>query len=104
MDIRVFILLFAYFIIISAIGIFMTVKDKSASKFRGKRVPETNLMIVGFLGAAFPMFLTMNIIHHKTKHPKFMIGLPVAVALHIILIVAVYFILTQTPEMPVTTA
>lgn len=104
MDNKVYISLFFYFIIISAVGIYMTIKDKSASRFRGKRVPETNLMIVGFLGAAFPMFLTMNIIHHKTKHPKFMVGLPVAVALHIILVIVVFLILNKAPEMPVTTA
>lgn len=82
-----------YFIIISSVGIFMTIKDKTAAIAGKKRVPEKKLMALGLWGGAFPMFITMNIIHHKTKHAKFMLGLPLYAILHIIIIgVAVYFI------------
>ena len=93
MDAKTLIILFVYFIIISAVGIFMTIKDKSAAKFRGKRVAESTLISLGFLGAAFPMFVTMNIIHHKTKHAKFMLGLPLYAILHIAIVgVIIYFV------------
>lgn len=81
----------AYFIIISAIGIFMTVKDKIAAQNGKWRVPESTLMLIGLLGAALPMFITMRIIRHKTKHLKFMLGLPVEIVLHIAITAAVVY-------------
>lgn len=81
----------AYLIIISAIGIFMTVKDKIAAKSGKWRVPENTLMLIGLLGAALPMFITMLIIRHKTKHLKFMLGLPIETVLHIAITAAVVY-------------
>ena len=50
---------------------------------------------IGLLGAAGPMYLTMKKIRHKTKHKKFMLGLPAEVILHILIIAAaVYFSLS----------
>lgn len=82
----------AYFIIISLIGIFMTVKDKSAAVKGRRRVPEKTLMLIGLSGAALPMFLTMQVIRHKTKHLKFMIGLPAEAVLHILIICAAVYL------------
>ena len=49
----------------------------------------------GLLGAAGPMYLTMKKIRHKTKHKKFMLGLPAEVLLHLLIIAAaVYFSLS----------
>ena len=85
-----------YFIIISAVGIFMTVKDKNSAINGKKRIPEKTLMLVGLLGGALPMFITMNMIHHKTKHFKFMLGLPAEIILQIAIIFAVaYFTTTK---------
>lgn len=71
-----------WFMFISAVGIVMTVYDKIASKHKKRRVRERTLLLVGSLGAALPMFLTMQIIRHKTRHKKFMIGLPICFLLH----------------------
>lgn len=82
-----------YVAAVSVIGIVLTVYDKAASKRsrngRG-RVPENTLMYLGFLGGALPMYVTMLIIRHKTKHKKFMIGLPVFAAVHIAVAVTVF--------------
>lgn len=84
-----------YFIIISVIGILMTVYDKSAAITGKRRISEKNLMLVGLLGGAISMFITMNIIRHKTKHPKFMIGLPLEAVLHLGIICAVGYIMSK---------
>ena len=71
----------------------MTIKDKTAAIEGQKRVPEKRLMALGLWGGAFPMFITMNLIHHKTKHAKFMLGLPLYTILHIAIVgVIIYFI------------
>ena len=38
------------------------------------------------LGGSAAMFVTMLIIRHKTKHPKFMIGIPVIMAVQAALV------------------
>lgn len=85
--------LIAYLIIISVVGIFMTVKDKISARKHGQRISEKALMLTGLLGAALPMFITMQIIRHKTKHLKFMLGLPLEIILHIAITAAVVYFL-----------
>ena len=41
------------------------------------------------------MLCTMRAIRHKTLHKKFMIGLPVFVGLHCILLIAAFWVLTN---------
>lgn len=82
-----------YFSIISIISIILTVKDKY-SAIKGRcRVPEKTLMLIGLLGGAISMYITMLVIRHKTKHIKFMIGLPLEIILHLIIIIAVVFLI-----------
>lgn len=82
-----------YFLIIAAVSVAVTVYDKSAAKLGKRRVPEKALFLFGFLGGALPMLLTMKAIRHKTKHKRFMLGLPAIILLH--LIIAVIFILNN---------
>lgn len=86
-----------WFAVISLVGIILTVYDKRIAGSEKRRIPEATatLMTVGLLGAAGPMYLTMKKIRHKTKHKKFMLGLPAEVILHILIIAAaVYFSLS----------
>ncbi len=84
-------LLVIYIVLIGVVAVAITVGDKTAAKRNKWRVPEATLMIIGLFGGALPMFVTMKIIRHKTKHMKFMIGLPLEIALHAALIcLAVY--------------
>lgn len=75
-----------YFLIISAVSITITVYDKSAAKLRKRRIPEKLLLLCGFSGGALPMFITMKTIRHKTRHKKFMLGLPVIILIHAVII------------------
>jgi len=89
----VFKIVLIYAALISLIGVSMTVYDKIAAKLLPKnRTPEKSLMIVGALGGAFAMLLTMLVIRHKTQHPKFMIGLPAFVFVHAAAVLAVYLL------------
>ena len=79
-----------WFIFISAVAVVMTSYDKAAAKSKWWRVPEKVLMLTGFLGGATAMYAVMQIIRHKTKHKKFMVGLPVFILLHIAIIVFIF--------------
>jgi len=70
------IILVALFSIISVIA---SLVDKSRARKNGRRISEATLMSLAALGGAAFMFLTMIITHHKTKHIKFMLGLPLMI-------------------------
>lgn len=75
-----------YFIFVSIISVFLVIYDKIASKkFKRKRIRENILLLFAFIGGAFSMYITMKITHHKTRHKKFMIFLPIFMILHIFL-------------------
>lgn len=71
----------AWLILISLISIIVTVSDKVRAKRGANRVPEATLIFLSMLGGSFAMLITMLIIRHKTKHPKFMVGIPVIILL-----------------------
>ena len=76
-----------YYSVVSLTSVVLTVYDKSAARKGAWRISELMLMLAGLFGGALPMFVTMKIIRHKTKHLKFMLGLPLEMLLHAALIV-----------------
>ena len=83
-------ILLAYLAIISLVSIIVCIYDKKISKKNRVelRTPEKTLLILSAIGGSVAMFITMLIIRHKTKHVKFMLGIPVIMALQAALAVA----------------
>lgn len=77
-----------YLIGISALACVLTVWDKSCARRGRWRVPEKTLFIVAALGGAVAMLLTMYTVRHKTRHRRFMWGLPLIIAAQVVAIVA----------------
>jgi uncharacterized membrane protein YsdA (DUF1294 family) len=73
----------AYLAIISLISIVVCIYDKKISKKNRVelRIPEKTLLILSALGGSVAMFATMLLVRHKTKHVKFMLGIPVIILL-----------------------
>ncbi len=65
-----------YFIIISIISCAVTISDKHRAKHGIWRIPEKTLFLLALAGGSAAMYITMLIIRHKTKHMRFMLGLP----------------------------
>ena len=78
-------ILLAYFLLINAIGFLLMLVDKYKAKRNLWRIPEATLMGVAAIGGSIGTIAGMNLFRHKTKHPKFYIGLPVILALQIVL-------------------
>ena len=72
-----------YLGVVSMIAIILTLHDKRAAKKRNWRVEERTLLIVSALGGSVAMLLTMLAVRHKTRHAKFMAGIPVIIALQV---------------------
>lgn len=81
-----------YFAAISLISVIVTVYDKKAAKRGKRRIRESTLMLLSLLGGSLAMYITMKKIRHKTKHKKFMLGIPVIIVLQIALIFYLYFV------------
>ena len=66
-----------YLAVISLVSVIVTVADKHFAKKPGhRRVPEATLLLYSAFGGSAAMLLTMLLIRHKTKHVKFMLGIP----------------------------
>ena len=87
---QILILVAAWLAFISLVAVIVTVADKVKAK-RGKwRVPEATLMGISALGGSVAMLVTMIMIRHKTKHMKFMVGIPIIIALQIAAAIAAF--------------
>ncbi len=73
-------ILFFWLLLINCIGIFVTIHDKRAAQRGAWRVPEKTLFALCVLGSCPGVYLTMRTIRHKTKHKRFMIGIPLIFA------------------------
>lgn len=73
-----YIAVLGYFCVISFIAATVTVVDKLRAPDPSKRrVPENTLLLLAALGGSVAMYITMVAIRHKTRHSKFMIGIPI---------------------------
>ncbi len=81
----------AYLISISIVTVILTIYDKIAAKRRAFRISEATLILCAFLGGSVAQLITMLLIRHKTRHIKFMLGLPLIITLHIIILVGLFF-------------
>lgn len=80
---------FVIYLIAVNIAAFLLFGIDKRKAIRGEwRVPESTLLFLAFLGGAPGGILGMRIFHHKTKHPKFYVGIP---AVFVIEVAAVYF-------------
>ena len=83
-----------YLAAISVISIIVTCYDKiAAKKFPGHRTREKTLFLLSALGGSVAMFITMQIIHHKTKHLSFMIGIPLIILAQAALVLGICYLL-----------
>ena len=84
-----------YLAAISLISVIVCIYDKVISKKNRVelRIPEKTLLILSALGGSVAMYIAMQVTHHKTKHAKFMIGIPVIMVLQVVLIICYFYFL-----------
>ena len=79
-------LLLSYLVLINAIGLVIMLADKLKAKAGAWRIPEATLMGVAAIGGCFGALAGMYLFRHKTRHPKFSVGLPVLCVLYVLLL------------------
>ena len=86
---------FGYIALISLISVIVCIYDKKISK-KNKvqlRIPEKTLLLLSAIGGSVAMFITMLAIRHKTKHVKFMLGIPLIIILQIAAVIGILTLL-----------
>lgn len=76
-----------YLIIINAAAFLLMLADKLKAKRGAWRIPEATLMGAAALGGSVGALLGMHLFRHKTRHAKFTVGIPLILALQIVLAV-----------------
>ena len=82
-------MLLIYLIPINALGFLLMLADKRRAKKDLWRIPEKILMTVALLGGSLGVYLGMQTARHKTKHPKFSVGVPVILAVQIFILIPI---------------
>lgn len=75
-----------YIILINVISAAACIIDKVNAIKGGWRISERALLLLCLLGGSVVMYAVMRIIRHKTRHNKFMVGIPLIIALQIAVI------------------
>ena len=82
--------IYAYLLIINALALLLMLSDKVKARKKAWRIPEATLLTVAFFGGSLGATVGMYLFRHKTRKPKFSLGLPLMLVGHMILL---YFIM-----------
>ena len=75
-----------YLFLINAAGFLVMTVDKQYAKKKMWRIPERTLMNLALLGGSAGVLLAMYTVRHKTRHPKFYIGVPAILLCQVVLL------------------
>lgn len=74
-----------YLLIVNALGFLLMLEDKRRAKKNRWRIRERTLIGVAVIGGSIGSLAGMYVARHKTMHAKFFIGIPVILALQLML-------------------
>ena len=80
-----------YVVAVNVVSFLMMGIDKRKAVKRAFRIPESTLFVLAIIGGSIGAIVGMHLFRHKTRHWYFLYGMPVILALQIILILAVLF-------------
>ena len=72
---------------INLLGFVLAGEDKRRAVRKLWRIPERQLLLAAVLGGSVGLYLGFRVFRHKTRHPKFMIGVPLVLLLQVGLVV-----------------
>ena len=81
--------LLVYLLIINAAGFILMIVDKVKAKKILWRIPEATLFLVAAIGGSVGSILGMYTFRHKTKHIKFIVGIPLILAAQIVIAILI---------------
>ena len=82
-----------YLLLVNLCSYFMMGADKRKAQEGTWRTPEATFMTLAVIGGAPGIMLGMKHYHHKTKHAKFTIGVPVILCVQIGVVIYYFYII-----------
>lgn len=79
-----------YLFLVNAAGLLFMLADKHRARKKQWRIPEATLMGIAAMGGSIGALLGMYAFRHKTRHPKFFIGIPVLLVMQLCLAILLY--------------
>lgn len=83
-------LVFVYIVAVNATAFFLYGFDKGQAKREKWRISERTLLGVSAIGGSVGALIAMSLFRHKTRKPKFYLGVPLLFAMQIFLTVYLY--------------
>ncbi|MDW7650044.1 MAG: DUF1294 domain-containing protein [Bacillota bacterium] len=77
------------FVIFNVFTFVLMAYDKRISPGNKRRIPERLMIILAVLGGSAGVWFGMKVFRHKTKHPRFAYGIPLIIALQVLLLLYV---------------
>ncbi len=77
-------LIISYFVVMNVIGFSSMGIDKRKARKHKWRIPEARLFLYAILGGCIGSIVGMQVFRHKTKHTKFIVGMPVVLILWLV--------------------
>lgn len=82
-------LLLSYLLVMNLIGFAIMGIDKYKAKKRAFRIPEATLFTVAAVGGSIGSIIGMYAFRHKTRHRRFVYGMPLILILQIALLIII---------------
>ncbi len=80
-------ILTVFLLIMNAVGLLVMLIDKGKARRNAWRIPEATLMGIAALGGSIGVLAGMYLFRHKTRHPKFYLGVPAILVVQVALAV-----------------
>lgn len=90
---KVYLLILSYLILMNLIGFALMGIDKHKAIKGAFRIPEATLFVVAIIGGSIGSIFGMYTFRHKTRHKKFVYGMPAVLIIQVLLI----FLFLQAP-------
>lgn len=89
---KIQIMIAIYLILVNLTAFIMYGLDKQKAVRHKWRLPERTLIGIAVFGGSLGALIGMKVFHHKTRHKKFTIGVPVIIAVQVTAFVLVLII------------
>lgn len=79
-----------YVLVVNVAAFLMYGIDKWNAKREKRRIPEKTLLGIAAVGGSIGAYAGMRLFHHKTRKPKFYIGIPIIFLVQIAVLIYIY--------------
>lgn len=81
--------LIIYIIVINLVAFLAMFIDKKKAEKDRWRIKESTLLTLALIGGSIGAITGMYVFHHKTKKPRFYIGIPIMIVVQILIVIAI---------------